>query len=203
MSKYSVIVFDLGNVLIPFDYKKVIDAFNQRKTGLGDKFAKRYQENYNLHREFEKGNISLDEFLGTMTEWLEHKVTAEEFCRIFSDIFTRNREVIDLLPKLKKNYVLCLLSNTNEIHEKYGYNNDGFLKTFDKLFLSHKVGSIKPEEKIYRTVEEFTGKPSSEHLFIDDVPEYVQGARACGWEAIQFTGYENLIAELKSCGIRF
>jgi len=203
MSKYSVIVFDLGNVLIPFDYTRVIKHFNELSAGLGDKFTKLYQENYNLHREFEKGNIPLDKFLSTMTEWLEHKVTGEEFCRVFSDIFTRNQDVIDLLPKLKKNYMICLLSNTNEIHEKYGYNNDEFLKTFDKLFLSHKVGAVKPEEKIYRTVENFTGKPPSEHLFIDDVAEYVQGAKNCGWDAIQFTGYENLIAGLKTRGVKF
>ena len=203
MSKYSVIVFDLGNVLLPFDYTKVIDFANTLKKDLGNNFAKLYRENYHIHREYESGKITTDDFVNTMLDWLEFKVTGEEFCKIFSNIFTHNWEVIDLLPKLKKNYTLCLLSNTNEIHEKYGYGHEKFLKTFDKLFLSYKVGAIKPEEKIYRAVEDYTKKPSAEHLFIDDIPEYVNGAKTCGWDAVQFTGYNDLIEELKTRKIEF
>jgi len=201
--KYSVIVFDLGNVLIPFDYSKPIEYFNNLKPGLGDKFARLYKENYHIHRSFEKGESTRSQYLSQMIDWLEGTVTAEEFCRIFSDIFTLNRDVIGLLPKLKEHYTLCLLSNTNEIHKEYGYQHYQFLNNFDKLFLSHEVGAIKPEENIYRAVEEFTKKPSNEHLFIDDIQEYVDGAKACGWDGIQFKSYEDLLAEFDSRKILF
>ena len=72
---------------------------------------------------------------------------------------------------------------------------------FDKLFLSYEIGAAKPEEAIYRAVETYTRKPSSEHLFIDDIKEYVEGAKACGWDAIQFKGYENLVKELDKRGV--
>lgn len=196
--KYSVIVFDLGNVLIPFDYTKPIEYFNNLKPGLGDRFAQLYRENYHVHRSFEKGELSRNQYLTQMIEWLEGRINGDDFCRIFSDIFTLNQKVIDLLPKLKEHYTLCLLSNTNEIHKEYGYQHHEFLNYFDKLFLSHEVGAIKPEEKIYRTVENFTGRPSGEHLFIDDIREYVDGAKACGWDGIQFTSYENLLSALDS-----
>lgn len=199
--KYSVIVFDLGNVLIPFDYTKPIEYFNNLKPGLGDRFAQLYRENYHVHRSFEKGELSRNQYLTQMIEWLEGRINGDDFCRIFSDIFTLNQKVIDLLPKLKEHYTLCLLSNTNEIHKEYGYQHHEFLNYFDKLFLSHEVGAIKPEEKIYRTVENFTGRPSGEHLFIDDIREYVDGAKACGWDGIQFTSYENLLSALDSKNI--
>ncbi|MGK9369392.1 HAD family hydrolase [Melioribacter sp. Ez-97] len=195
--KYSVIVFDLGSVLIPFDYTKAIERINKAEEGLGNKFARLYAENYEFHRDFERGKISREKFLDKMCEWLEGKVDREEFCRIFSDIFTTNDDVIKLLPVLKKNYKLVLLSNTNEIHEEYGYSHYEFLKYFDKLFLSHKVGAVKPEEKIYRAVESYTGMHSSEHFFIDDVQEYVDGARRCGWDAARFVDYNTLIHDLK------
>lgn len=196
--KYSVIIFDLGNVLIPFDYTKPIEYFNNLKPGLGDRFAQLYRENYHVHRSFEKGELSRNQYLTQMIEWLEGRINGDDFCRIFSDIFTLNQKVIDLLPKLKEHYTLCLLSNTNEIHKEYGYQHHEFLNYFDKLFLSHEVGAIKPEEKIYRTVENFTGRPSGEHLFIDDIREYVDGAKACGWDGIQFTSYEDLLSALDS-----
>lgn len=201
--KYSVIVFDLGNVLIPFDYTKPIQYFNNIKPGLGDRFAQLYKENYHIHRSFEKGELTRSKYLMQMIEWLEGMVAGEEFCKIFSDIFTLNQDIIDLLPQLKKHYTLCLLSNTNEIHKEYGYQHYTFLNYFDKLFLSHEVGAIKPEEKIYRTVEKFTGRPSDEHLFVDDIHEYVEGAKACGWDGIQFKSYEDLLKEFDSRKILF
>jgi putative hydrolase of the HAD superfamily len=201
--KYSAIVFDLGQVLIPFDYQIFIDAVNKHQAGLGEKFVKTYNDNYSVHRDFERGKISEQEFIALMLEWLEHKVTADEFIRYWSGIFSLNEKVISLLPELKKRYKLYLLSNTNSIHQKYGYQHYEFLKIFDKLFLSHEVGYVKPEEGIYRAVENYSQLPSDEHLFIDDIEEYVLAAKKIGWDGIQFTGYNNLVAELQKRGILF
>jgi putative hydrolase of the HAD superfamily len=201
--KYSAIVFDLGQVLIPFDYQIFIDAVNKHQAGLGEKFVKIYNDNYSVHRDFERGKISEQEFIALMLEWLEHKVTADEFIRYWSGIFSLNEKVISLLPELKKRYKLYLLSNTNSIHQKYGYQHYEFLKIFDKLFLSHEVGYVKPEEGIYRAVENYSQLPSDEHLFIDDIEEYVLAAKKIGWDGIQFTGYNNLVAELQKRGILF
>lgn len=198
MKKYSVIVFDLGNVLIPFDYQIVVNKFNKIKPGLGDKFFKLYQKNYNIHRDFEKGIINTEQFLTIMLEWLEGKVFGKQFCKIYSSVFSINQDVVELLPVLKKKkYKLVLLSNTNPIHKKYGYAHNDFLKFFDRLILSHEVKCLKPEKEIYKAVESFTGKPSKEHFFIDDIKKYVEGAKKCGWDGVQFTNYQNLVEELK------
>jgi putative hydrolase of the HAD superfamily len=201
MKNYSVIVFDLGNVLLPFDYTKPVNRFNEIQPGLGDRFAALYRKNYNVHRDFEKGILSEEEYLAAMMKWLENTVTPEKFCKEFSDVFTLSQNVIDLIPGLKKKYSVLLLSNTNSIHYKYGYCQYEFLNLFDKLFLSYEIGAAKPEEAIYRAVETYTRKPSSEHLFIDDIKEYVEGAKACGWDAIQFKGYQNLVKELDKRGV--
>ena len=203
VKNYSVIVFDLGNVLLPFDYSKPVSYFNGLKKGLGDNFTKLYRENYYVHREFESGLLSEEQYLDVMLNWLEHTVTKEEFCKIFSDVFTMNRNVIELIPALKEKYTVVLLSNTNSIHKRYGYGHLDFIKWFDRTFLSHEIGAVKPEEKIYRTVEGFTRKPSSEHFFIDDIQEYIDGAKKCGWDGVQFVNYDQLVKELKSREIVF
>lgn len=195
--KYSVIVFDLGNVLIPFHYDLVIERLEKIEKGLGQKFINLYKENYHVHREYESALVTTEQFLSIMIEWVDGKVTRDEFIKIFSDIFTENRDVSALLPVLKQKYKLVLLSNTNFIHHKYAWGNFWFVDLFDKLILSYEVGTYKPDSKIYKAVEEFTKLPPPEHIFIDDIAEYAEGARRQGWDAIQFTGYENLIAELK------
>ena len=153
--KYSVVVFDLGNVLIPFDYDLIISRLNEIDAELGDNFYTLYKDNYHIHREFERWQISTDQFLNIMLDWADHKVTGEEFCELYADIFTVNDDVAALLPKLKEKYKLVLLSNTNYIHQKYGWEKFEFLKHFDKLILSHEVGAIKPEEKISSNLTSF------------------------------------------------
>jgi putative hydrolase of the HAD superfamily len=195
--QYSAIVFDLGNVLIPFDYSIAINKLNQIEKGLGDRFFQYYKSNYSLHRKFEKGKITESEFVSKMLEVVHHKIDADTFCRLYADIFSLNEDVISLLPVLKKNYKLFLLSNTDSIHKKYGWEKYEFLKYFDKLILSFEVGAVKPEEKIYRAVEKASGFDSIEHFFIDDIQEYVNGAKNIGWDAVRFEGYEKLINDLK------
>lgn len=201
MKKYSVVVFDLGNVLISFSYTPFIEKLNGIKEGLGNKFIDLYKNNYSIHRKFESGEFNDSQFLKIMMEWSEGLITEDYFCRIFSEIFTENEKVVSLLPVLKKKYKLILLSNTNAIHKKYGWENYEFLKYFDKLCLSHEIGSVKPEAKMYNYVQSVTGMPPAEHIFIDDVLEYAEGAKKNGWDAIRFNGYDNLVAEFTVRGI--
>jgi len=203
VKNFSVMVFDLGNVLIPFDYNIIINKLEKIEPELGNKFYKLYKDNYHLHREFEKWNISTEDFIKTMLNYVDNKIDDETFCEIYSDIFTLNTPVIELLPKLKQNYKLVLLSNTNYIHQKYGWEKYDFLKIFDKLILSHEVKSYKPEPEIYQAVMNFTNESPEKHLFIDDVAEYVDGAKNMGWDAVQYVTYEKLIMDLKEREVLF
>jgi len=189
--KYSVIVFDLGNVLISFDYNILIKKLDAVKTGLGKHFVDTYFANYEFHRNFERGKIS------EMLEILDHSIDGETFCNYFSSIFKQNKEVAALLPVLKKKYKLILLSNTNSIHEKYGWEHYKFLNYFDNLILSHKIGAVKPEEMIYRAVEKSSGSSAKEHIFIDDIEEYVNAAKSFGWDSVHFKAYDSLVKDLR------
>jgi len=179
----------------------MLEKLDKIEKNLGQKFLKFYQDNYNIHRAFEKGELSEEEFINIMLESLDNKLDGKTFCNYYSKIFTENKEVTGLLPGLKKNYRLVLLSNTNSIHKEYGWKDFYFIKYFDKLILSHEVKAYKPEEQIYKAVEDFTQKPSGEHIFIDDVQEYSDAAKKLGWDAIHFTYYDNLIKEFKERGI--
>jgi glucose-1-phosphatase len=196
--KYSVIVFDLGKVLIPYDYNIALERLEKIERGFGVNYLNHYKANYETHRQFERGDISEDEYLNKIMIVFDGRVDKNTFKKIYSEIFTVNEDVAALLPKLKKNYKLILLSNTNSIHRKYGWKHYDFLKYFDKLILSYEVKAVKPEEKIYRSVEKASKRSPHEHIFIDDVTEYVDAAINCGWDGIQFTSYNNLIKELKS-----
>ena len=199
--KYSVIVSDLGNVILPFDYETAINKLELVEKGLGEQFYKFMKSNYELHRKNERGDITSEEFIRIMLSALDNKVSEEEFCNIYSKIFVVNEPIVSLLGELSKKYTLILLSNTNKIHRDYGWGNYPFLKYFDKLILSYEVHAVKPEPEIYKAVETYTQLPPEKHLFIDDIAEYADTAKKMGWDAIQYIDFEKLGKELKKRSI--
>lgn len=194
-------VFDLGNVLITVEKERTADNLNTVRAGAGDQFIRLLRVHPEWERNLETGIWSSDEFLAAVSAALKEKVTAEDLARAYSDIFTLKNDVINLLPRLKERHSLYLLSNTNEIHVKYGFGGYPIFHFFDELIMSHRVGAAKPDPAIYRYVENRTGAPPEAHLLIDDLIENVRGAERCGWDALQFTGYDELLSALKSRGL--
>ena len=195
--KYSVIVFDLGNVILPFDYKGAVNKLEKIEKGLGLKFYDFVKANYDLHRNNEKGAIASEDFIRIMRSALDNKVSEEEFCNIYSKIFVVNEPVVALLEALGKKYKMVILSNTNKIHRNYGWGQLPFLKHFEKLILSYEVHAVKPEPEIFKAAEAYTQMPPEQHLFIDDILEYAEAAKKLGWDAIQYVNYDQLVDELK------
>jgi putative hydrolase of the HAD superfamily len=194
--KYPVIVSDLGNVILPFNYETAVNKLELIEKGLGHKFLTYLKSNYELHKKNERGDITSGEFIRIMVRALDYKVSQEEFCNIYSKIFMVNEPLVSLLAELHKKYTLILLSNTNKIHRDYGWGNYPFLKYFDKLILSYEVHAVKPEPEIYKAVEAFTKIPPENHLFIDDIAEYAEAAKKMGWDAIQYINFKKLEMEL-------
>jgi putative hydrolase of the HAD superfamily len=188
-------------VLINFDYRIAVEKFNKIEPNLGKKFLEHHKNNYQIHRSFEKGLITEEEFIRIALSGVNHKVEPETFAKIYSDIFTPNNDVISLLPILKNKFKLILLSNTDPLHKKYGWEKYEFLSLFDHLVLSFDIGSVKPEENIYKAVEVFSKFTPQEHLYIDDIAEYTITAKELGWDAIQFLDYKQLLKELQSRNI--
>ena len=201
--KYSVIVFDLGNVLLPFDYSDVIKGFNQIEEGLGMKFASYYRNNYEVHRKFERGEYTVEKFTEIMLDVLDRKMSKDVFYKVYSQIFTVNDKLVAVLPALNKNTFRSAVEYQRhpsgvwmeKLWIPQVFRQDGFI--------SRGWRSQNSETEIYKTVEAFTKKAPQEHLYIDDILEYVSAARGLGWDAVQFVGNENLFDEFRKRGILF
>jgi HAD superfamily hydrolase (TIGR01509 family) len=74
---------------------------------------------------------------------------------------------------------------------------------FDTFVLSHEIRAAKPEAKIFEAAIEMANVPAQEIFFVDDRIENVNGARAVGLDAVQFTAAGHLAADLRQRGIRF
>ena len=117
-------------------------------------------------------------------------MTLEEFRLAWNDMFTLNPPMLELVAESPRPRIL--LSNTNEPHvtwirEQY----PDVFPLFDECVLSHEVGMRKPEVAIYRRVEAITGRRPEEHVFVDDKLRNIEGARAAGWQGIEFREVED------------
>ena len=75
-----------------------------------------------------------------------------------------------------------------------------FLNKPRGVTVSARVGLIKPDAAIYATHTSAFGLDPQACLFIDDAPVNVEGAKACGWQAVLFTGADKLRADLAGYG---
>ncbi|MBW8300087.1 MAG: HAD family phosphatase [Hydrogenophaga sp.] len=67
--------------------------------------------------------------------------------------------------------------------------------------VSGEVGLLKPDVAIYQRHAADFGLDPAACLFIDDVTVNVEGARAAGWQAVQFLGADKLRTDLKDLGV--
>lgn len=202
MKEIKAFIFDLGNVLIFFDWKIANEKLNQIEEGLGEKTTQFLKNNHDLIYKLETGKIEETQFLNEVKKNVDSNVSLEELAKIYSEIFWENEALTRILPELKKNYNLYLLSNTNLIHRKYGWDKYSFLKNFDRLFLSYEIGFAKPDKEIYQFVISNIPFTEKEILYIDDIQEYIEAAKSLGWNAIKFTSNDGLLKDFERLNIK-
>ena len=179
-------VFDLGGVLsVPMVSKKLYEQIKWKVSyeEFLDKFNNS-EESIKVH----KGEISTKEFFEYLKVYMDDNITLEEFKNIYVNNNKFFNDTIEIIKKLKNlGYKVYLLSNLKEIdYEKFIKHFD--ISIFDELFLSFKLGMLKPNDDIYQyVINKLNTKPENIYFF-DDNKENVEGAIKNGINAYQVTG---------------
>lgn len=197
----KTLIFDLGNVLVPFDFK----LGYQRMSALCDCPATEIPlriRSTGLVQPFETGDISAERFVTELSKVLGWKATYSEFCDIWSSVFLPDPLVPEaLIGTLASRYRLLLLSNTNPIHFSMIEANYPLLGHFHDRVLSYEIRSAKPAPKIYQEALARAGCEPEECFFTDDMLINIEAARQHGIDAVQFESAEQLQAELRARGV--
>ncbi len=75
-----------------------------------------------------------------------------------------------------------------------------FLNRPRGVTVSGEIFLIKPDVEIYHVHARDFGLDPAKSLFIDDTAVNVEGAKAAGWHAVQFTGAAKLREDLATYG---
>jgi FMN phosphatase YigB (HAD superfamily) len=196
----TAVVFDLGKVLVDFDYSIAARRIAARST----------QPPENLHTflgsspllvRFETGLMTRQDFFNQVCNATGFGGDLGEFGEMFADIFTAISPMIELHADLRRRgFKTYIFSNTNDLAIEHIRRTFPFFKNFDGYILSYEVKDVKPGAAIYEALEKMTGRRGAEILYLDDRHENIVAGEARGWRTIlhespgkTFAAIENIL----------
>jgi glucose-1-phosphatase len=188
----DALLFDLGNVVIEIDFNRAVAHWAAHGRCPESLIRERFRHD-RAYDQYERGRIDFDAYFSTLRTNLGVDISDPHLRDGWNAILIGAMPGIsDLLASAAERFPLYALTNSNPEHQKC--LSDRFadvLRPFKQIFVSSEIGLRKPEPDAYRHVVNVIGVPASRISFFDDLIENVEGARACGLQAVHVrTGSE-------------
>ena len=182
-------IFDLGNVIVDIDFKRVLGVWS-KYSGVPLATLSERLKMGEVFQQHERGTITDEEFAYKLCAEMGIALSFEQFELGWQSVFVGLRpEVIELMKKLRSygNRVV-VLSNTNRLHSNYWPKHYPEVEAAsDHMYLSQDLGMRKPDAEIYQHVLAQEHCPASDAVFFDDNAENVAAAAALGIKSILVT----------------
>jgi len=201
----KVVLFDLGNVLIDFDYSVSAKRISHFCAKSPEDIIKLFFGS-EITTSFEEGKILPLDFFGEVRDMLDLRLSYEAFVPIWNEVFflsAKNRSVFSLINNLRQNYKVALLSNINILHYEYLKKHFPVFNVFDKVFASCELGLVKPDQLIYQKTLEALEAPARSVFYTDDREDLVKSAQGLGIKSFVFSGVRQLKKDLLGAGVTF
>ena len=201
MSAIRAIFWDVGGVLLTNAWDHT-----QRSAALAH-FHLDEQEFHDRHEmvvsSFERGKITLDEYLDRTVFYRPRSFAREEFRDFMFSLSQALPGVLEFALALRDSDKYFMGTINNESRELNAYRIEKFgLRQIFRVFVSSCfVGLRKPERDIYRLALETTQFPGEECCFIDDRSLNLECAAKLGMKTIEMKGVEQLRADLEKFGV--
>lgn len=189
----KAVVFDFGNVIADFNQVELIKQFNP-KSMKPLAFQNIIFQNWSA---LDDGKIELETYIEDCLKRAPESAKPEiiDFIHRWPQFLKYNEPIYELIKELESKEVrLFLLSNAPKFFQE-SLPNFHILNAFEGLVLSGVEQVSKPNPRIYQILlERYDLQPEST-LFIDDLKENVEAARALGIQAVQYKGSTDEIYE--------
>jgi putative hydrolase of the HAD superfamily len=194
----KVIIFDIGGVYLKGSF---IDFVNKSRKllGIDEKFNAKKEITFD--KDFNRGKISAEKCFQKYFSIPISDSQMKKIIKIWTNTWKPTTNMTQILTKLQKNYRLAALSNSDPLNSP-NYLKKGWYQYFDLLILSHELGILKPDKKIYKiTIKKLKIKPN-ECIFIDDQEDNLKPAKNMGMTTILFKSSIQLKQDLKKIFIK-
>ena len=191
------VVFDVGQVLLEFDWRSFIsnmDISEDKKIKLQN-VTLGNMSHWNEHdrgmddEEFIQKSLMIEPEIGEELEY---------YMKNIGTIVKEYSYSVPLIKELKKRgYMVYILSNYGKTPIKYAYEHMKFFKEVHGMIISSEVGCIKPEPEIYEILFDKFGLVPGECVFIDDRADNIEAAKDMGMSGIVFENIAQVINQLR------
>ena len=201
MSEIKALFWDVGGVLLTNAWdrsqrEEVLERFKLDREEFGDRHEL-------VLSSFERGKITLEEYLDRTVFYRTRPFTREEFKSAMYGLSQPNREALAFAKSLADTdkYLMGTINNESRELNAYRIKTFGLQSIFTLFVSSCFVGLRKPEEAIYQLALDETQQVPEECCFIDDRPLNLEVARRLGMHTIEMDDVERLRADLKKIGV--
>lgn len=201
MSAIRAIFWDVGGVLLTNAWDHT-----QRSATL-EHFRLDKEEFHDRHEmvvsSFERGKITLDEYLDRTVFYRKRPFTREAFRDFLFSLSHALPGVLEFAQSLTDSgkYFMGTINNESRELNDYRIEKFGMRKIFRIFFSSCFVGLRKPERDIYRLALETTQIPADECCFVDDRALNLECAAQLGMRTIEMQALAQLRENLAKLGV--
>jgi FMN phosphatase YigB (HAD superfamily) len=196
-----VLIFDLGKVLVDFDYTIAARKIAARSAKSPEDLHA-FLGSSPLLLDYESGRLTRPQFYEAVSHAIGFHGDLAEFGSYFADIFTEITGTIALHAELRRRgFQTYIFSNTNDLAIEHIRRNFPFFQHFDGYIFSYEVGGLKPQPEIYLAMETMTGRRGADLVYLDDRPENIAAGGARGWRAILHESPEKTRQALVALGV--
>ena len=193
----NTIIFDIGNVLLDFDYMKHFRRlFDEETAQLIANISILKPE---VWAEMDRGVLSYTEAVNLIVQGAPHleKEIRLAIKELYDNVDSFPYAVGWVKSLKEKGYRVYILSNYGEKPFADSKVHMPFLQYVDGQLISYEVQQVKPSAAIYQAIcDRFTINPG-EAVFIDDSAANIAGAKSYGLNTILFTDYADADAQLQ------
>ncbi|MDR2027797.1 MAG: HAD family phosphatase [Prevotellaceae bacterium] len=202
MSGIKNIVFDFGGVIADLDKPAAINKFKEIGIDNIEELLDPYRQK-GLFRKIEDGSMSREDFYREICRLTGKNIDSKDIDQGWTNfLMPIDQKRLDYISDLRKTYKVLLLSNTNDIimswamSEKFSSAGKPINCYFDGLYLSYKLGCLKPDFEIFNLMIKLSEINPAETLFIDDSEANIVAGKTLGFKTFWFKK-ENSFSEIE------
>ena len=184
------LVFDLGGILVDLSFPTSI-AFFQPFSPKGLDVLLAEIDDKHFFTRCQTGEFSTDELLTYIQSHCEKTISKQEIAYGWNICLRQiPLQRLELIKKLRSKYNVYMLSNICALHWEYieekffEGQNVPVSECFDEIFLSYRMGMVKPNDDIYQALIQKTGIVPQQTLYIDDLKPNIEAGQRAGFQTL-------------------
>lgn len=198
--KVQACLFDIGNVLVTFDYARTFPALAAQTS---QTFAEIHAHLSGMTEALETGRLASEKFIARAMEFIGERVTRAAFLECFTGIFEPIPAAWAAVDRVRASVPVYLFSNTSELHETSLRRDFPDFSKFTGDFNSWRLGAMKPAPGMYQAALATLGLRGEEIAYVDDLAANIAAGRSFGFRSHQYdrTRHDELLTFLDECGL--